>query len=845
MDSVTGLEVRAQSGVGSKARRLVRVACILAVGLMPSVSRGQSAAVQQLLQDADNAYEREDYRKAVANYERAILAEPKGVQPGVYAKRASIFLFEKKYQEGLNWISSVAEQVYPDDPLILEQKAVIMSKLPGRKKDAVDLAEKVVGHRPSSFALQVMVGDFYYNAGAGAADKTVAAYEAYLKHRPDGLARADKLIRVKLGLMYLHKADYKNAETQFDASLRIAGDPQLDPNAYKGLCAAYAGQENWDKALTMCERVIKAREAIKNDPSIYYNVGRAYLRRKRYDDAVNAANSYIGARAREPKGYLLRGQVYFEQGKWNQAEMEFNRADQLAPRNPEVARWLGRTYLSQKPPQPRKAVERLTAALSASPDDVETIGNLSMAYLADGKPQNAIHAIEKGLALPGQDKNAWLLVTAGDAYYEGGDFSSSFRSYARALSLVKTDSAARIGAVNALNRKAGEAFKKGDYAAAQKDLLEALTLDEQSISTNFNLGLLYVVKANHKEAIERLAVRLKRTPNDLLTNRLIAKAYLGVGNKQKASEHYEKASEEAQRLRNMPLVGEVYTEWAPLLLDAGKLDDAVDKLEQAAQYGVNQPFVQAARRNLQVAYFHRGYSRLKTRQAAGAVADLEGATREPALLKGSEEDVFTFALGLAYLANNQEARAAQVLASFAQKIKGDGVNWLKPPYDKVGIELFGAYAQYREGTLAARMKAAPVFEKLTQKTTGKLNAKLKDLLRSSLEFMAYDQFLKGSSREADALLKKAEGQVQGDRRVIDHNLAVLGMDRGGKGDALRSIFERLGDRVPEALVNLGILFDREGEAKKAYELWSAARARGARAAKLDEWIEAKKRIFNF
>ena len=69
------------------------------------------------------------------------------------------------------------------------------------------------------------------------------------------------------------------------------------------------------------------------------------------------------------------------------------------------------------------------------------------------------------------------------------------------------------------------------------------------------------------------------------------------------------------------------------------------------------------------------------------------------------------------------------------------------------------------------------------------------------------------------------------------------MDRNPDGS--RATLRRLADRVPEALVNLGILAERDGDAKAAYDYWCAARSKGARTSRLDEWIEAKKRLFGF
>jgi hypothetical protein len=51
--------------------------------------------------------------------------------------------------------------------------------------------------------------------------------------------------------------------------------------------------------------------------------------------------------------------------------------------------------------------------------------------------------------------------------------------------------------------------------------------------------------------------------------------------------------------------------------------------------------------------------------------------------------------------------------------------------------------------------------------------------------------------------------------------------------------------VPEALINLGILADREGDTKAAYDHWVQARTRGARGGRLEEWIDTKKRLFGY
>ncbi len=50
-------------------------------------------------------------------------------------------------------------------------------------------------------------------------------------------------------------------------------------------------------------------------------------------------------------------------------------------------------------------------------------------------------------------------------------------------------------------------------------------------------------------------------------------------------------------------------------------------------------------------------------------------------------------------------------------------------------------------------------------------------------------------------------------------------------------------KVPDALVNLGIAYERKGDPTKALDAWRRARKAGVRFAPLAEWIDAKERIY--
>ena len=49
--------------------------------------------------------------------------------------------------------------------------------------------------------------------------------------------------------------------------------------------------------------------------------------------------------------------------------------------------------------------------------------------------------------------------------------------------------------------------------------------------------------------------------------------------------------------------------------------------------------------------------------------------------------------------------------------------------------------------------------------------------------------------------------------------------------------------MPEALINLGIAYERKGDNAKALDAWRRAKKLGIRFPGLQEWIDAKERIY--
>jgi predicted negative regulator of RcsB-dependent stress response len=153
-------------------------------------------------------------------------------------------------------------------------------------------------------------------------------------------------------------------------------------------------------------------------------------------------------------------------------------------------------------------------------------------------------------------------------------------------------------------------------------------------------------------------------------------------------------------------------------------------------------------------------------------------------------------------------------------------------------------AAFTEGLNPKR--AAKSLERLTAlggKSTGGAAALLGTAIRVVALNAAQDAYRDGqlaAARKYLATAKAANAKVGNDE--VAHNLAVLDL-ADGKVDSAIAQLERLSSKVPEALVNLGIAYERKGDQAKALDAWRRAKKLGVRFGPLPEWIDAKERIY--
>ena len=140
-----------------------------------------------------------------------------------------------------------------------------------------------------------------------------------------------------------------------------------------------------------------------------------------------------------------------------------------------------------------------------------------------------------------------------------------------------------------------------------------------------------------------------------------------------------------------------------------------------------------------------------------------------------------------------------------------------------------------------RQQAAADFAKLEGEAQGAFAERIRELLASSWESVAAEQWRTGQAAAANKSLQQADKHATGElKRRLAMDRAVIALDRGDL-----ATLEAMGGVPPESLVNLGIIYDQLGRPKDAYDAWQRARAKGVQSRDLSKWIDAKKRIYGF
>jgi tetratricopeptide (TPR) repeat protein len=190
----------------------------------------------------------------------------------------------------------------------------------------------------------------------------IATLQQTVKDNPN-----DKEVREELGVLLVENGKPGEGRDQLENAVRLGAN---DPQVWFFIGAANRELGDMPDALSAFQ---KAEIADPGNGAILSSLCDAYLALNRLDDAQKVANRAITLHPTDSFGYLAMGTVLLDKGQYDEGRKYVQKALAIDPKDARAHLILGRSYMSDKKPNPDLAVEQFDIVLAQDPKDVDAL----------------------------------------------------------------------------------------------------------------------------------------------------------------------------------------------------------------------------------------------------------------------------------------------------------------------------------------------------------------------------------------------------------------------------------------------------------------------------------------
>jgi tetratricopeptide (TPR) repeat protein len=597
---------------------------------------------------------------------------------------------------------------------------------------------------------------------------------------------------------------------------KAAGERKEDLRARIGIA--------WATAAIDCRKarpLLKELEPIAEQyPEVWLVDGQCALAVGNYDQGLAQGRRYLDkATKAAAAGHALVGEAQAAKNNLAEAKRELETAAKLEP---DRRRWSVRLAVVLRRAGDHAgalaALDKLGAPSTPAidPDWWTEVGET---LIAKGDAEGAVARLTPVVAELPQD--APIHVVLGAAQLQTNQAEIAVKTLTEAEGITSTPRSRKL-LVEALVAVALGKLPK-EPAEAEQLLVRAEGLEATNAVVLRDLGIARLALDKPADALAVLD-RAQKIDNAPITMMLAARARALTGDVTGARAIYEKALGSEKDKENAL---EIAIDWAASEVAGGDPAIAVAALEKVTAQGKSAARLKQA---LATARHAAGVAAIRAGNGGKAIELMKSAVAVESTLARKCD------LALAAVVAGDAGPALVSLRA----VSGQSCPFPAPADTQAAPILIA----FTEGLSARR--AARAVDKLTS-LSGKSSGPAKVLLDTSIRVVALeaaqDAYRAGQYAQARKFLttaRSSNARVGGDEVV--HNLAVMDLVEG-RLDAAISQLERIAPRVPEALINLGIAFERKGDPVKALDAWRKARKANVRFAPLSDWIEAKERIY--
>jgi Flp pilus assembly protein TadD len=211
-------------------------------------------------------------------------------------------------------------------------------------------------------------------------------------------------------------------------------------------------------------QLLEGAPLVANDPSLIYALGVSLVRSGRPQAGAQVFSRMITEHAGSAELYVLLGEAHSQQGDFDSALAQFNKAIELDPRVPNAHTSAGLLHLRVGNLQ--DAVRHFRAELQLRPKDARTRYHLAYALQLQGNSEEAMQHLRETLRLdPGSADARYLL---GKALLDGGDATAAVEQLQASIRLAPGDARAHYQLGRAYQRLGRQQDAQRQFALYQE-----------------------------------------------------------------------------------------------------------------------------------------------------------------------------------------------------------------------------------------------------------------------------------------------------------------------------------------------------------------------------------------
>ena len=332
----------------------------------------------------------EDYKSAIADYDRAIQLKPDYAK--AYYNRGLAYDHQGKYSKAIADYNR-AIQLKPDYAEAYNNRGLAYDHQ-GKSNEAIADYDRAIQLKPDYAKTQKNwrnADDHQYfpfadlkppEAPKSDEAKAAEAAEAYYNR----------------GFAYTMDGEYTQAIADYTQVIQLKPDYA---EAYNNRGVVYANQQNYTQAIADYTQAIQLK---LGDAEAYYNRGKAYTNQQNYTQAIADYNHALKIEPDDAEAYYNRGVVYDNQQNYAQAIADYTQALKLKPDFAEAYYNRGVVYDNQQ--NYTQAIADYTQALKLQPDNTYAYYNKARIYSLENKIKEAIESLQQAINLDARAREA-------------------------------------------------------------------------------------------------------------------------------------------------------------------------------------------------------------------------------------------------------------------------------------------------------------------------------------------------------------------------------------------------------------------------------------------------------